>query len=94
VSPASPLRDRSAGRAAPVRDYEVASASCDAPLGFRVFSMAATLVERSATGRFGWTRVTSMALSSRLDDPSKRAFSSIDSERWKISPSRRRCCSA
>jgi hypothetical protein len=24
---------------------------------------------------------------SRLDDPSKRAFSSIDSERWKISPS-------
>ena len=32
-------------------------------------------------------RATSTALSSRFDDPSKRAFSSIDSDRWKMSPS-------
>ena len=34
-------------------------------------------------------RAISTALSSRFDDPSKRAFSSIESERWKMSPSTR-----
>ena len=57
--------------------------SLDTPLDFRLPGMAFAFVWTcpSVAERCVKVRVRSTALSSRLEDPSKRAFSSIDSDR-------------
>src|SRR6202022_3012295 len=49
--------------------------------------LAATAETEKSSSREVFPPTSSIAVSSRRDDPSKRAFSSIDNDRCKISPS-------